>query len=174
MPNYASSIIYKLCCNNSEITDIYIGSTTNFVKRKQQHKSNCINTNSKDYNYNVYQFIRANGGWSSWNMVEVERYNAIDKRNLLTRERYWLETLKATLNSKIPTRTMQEQQKQYRIENKQELSAYHKQYRIDNKQALLAKITCVCGASTNKSGKAQHMKTKKHNFAHKLHTFIYL
>ena len=147
MRNYANSIIYKLCCNNSEITDIYIGSTTNFVKRKQQHKTVCNNTNSKDYNCNVYQFIRANGGWSSWNMVEVERFNAIDKRHLETRERYWLETLKATLNSLIPSRTKQkwrednkqeiaENAKQYYIENKQELAEKNKQYRQDNKQEI--------------------------------------
>ena len=88
--------VYKLCCIDPEIKEIYVGSTKNLRVRKGQHKSTCHNENAKEYNLNVYQFIRANGGWESWNMVEIERYNAIDKRNLLTRERYWLENLKAT------------------------------------------------------------------------------
>ena len=219
MRNYANSIIYKLCCNNSDIADIYIGSTTNFVKRKQQHKSVCNNTNNKRHTVNVYQFIRANGGWDSWNMVEVERYNAIDKRNLETRERYWLETLKATLNRVIPTRTKQEwiednkteladnkkqyyidnkqeflekqkqfytdnkieileQRKQYCIDNKTEIAEKKKQYYVDNKTEILEKankkITCLCGAITSICKKNRHMKTKKYDFAHNLHTFIYL
>ena len=158
MRSYASSIIYKLCSNDASITDIYIGSTTNFVKRKQKHKHSCYTTNTNKRNLNVYQFIRANGGWESWNMVEIERYNAIDKRNLLTRERYWLENLKATLNSYVPTRTKKEyyidnkteilekckqyhienieHRKQYRIDNKDEILEKDKQYRIDNKDEL--------------------------------------
>ncbi len=189
MRNYANSIIYKLCCNDAIITDIYIGSTTNFVKRKQQHKTVCNNPNSKHYNYNVYQFIRANGGWESWNMVEIERYNAIDKRNLETRERYWLETLKASLNSQIPSRTKQEFSKQYYddnkteiaerhkqnyIDNKTEIAERHKQNYIDNKTKVLEKITCMCGAITSKCNRLAHMKTKKCGFAYNLHTFIYL
>ena len=58
MVNYNNSIIYKLCCKDTNITDIYVGSTTNFYRRKQDHKQQCNNTNSKEYNKNAYQFIR--------------------------------------------------------------------------------------------------------------------
>jgi predicted GIY-YIG superfamily endonuclease len=74
MVNYNNSIIYKLCCKDPEITEIYVGSTTNFYRRKQKHKSTCNNSNDKGYNLNIYQFIRDNGGWENWQMVEVERY----------------------------------------------------------------------------------------------------
>ena len=40
--------IYKLCCKNPEITNIYVGSTKNFTRRKHQHKNNCINENAKN------------------------------------------------------------------------------------------------------------------------------
>ena len=49
MPNYANSIIYKLCCKDILITDIYVGSTTNIVKRRHNHKSYCNNPSFEDY-----------------------------------------------------------------------------------------------------------------------------
>ena len=50
MVNYANGIIYKLCCLDPNITEIYIGSTTNKYRRKQQHKGICNNVNGKKYN----------------------------------------------------------------------------------------------------------------------------
>ena len=58
--DYSKTIIYKLCCNDINITDIYIGHTTNIIKRKYQHKNCCNNEKNKNYNYKVYQYIRDN------------------------------------------------------------------------------------------------------------------
>ena len=69
--NYNNIIIYKLCCKDPLITDIYIGSTTNFTKRKAAHKSNCNNENCKEYKFYVYEFIRDNGNWTNWDMIEI-------------------------------------------------------------------------------------------------------
>ena len=44
--NYSKTIIYKIRCEDENITDIYVGSTTNFIKRKNIHKSVCNNENS--------------------------------------------------------------------------------------------------------------------------------
>lgn len=41
-------------CKNSEITDVYVGSTINFNNRYIVHKSDCNNENSKNYNLYVY------------------------------------------------------------------------------------------------------------------------
>ncbi len=76
--NYSNSSIYKLCCNNTEIKEIYIGSTTNFRRRKFTHKYSCNNPNDRNYNLNVYKIIRENGGWDAFDMVELEKYNATD------------------------------------------------------------------------------------------------
>ena len=51
-------IIYKIVCNDLNITDCYVGSSINFKRRKGEHKSSCNNPNSKIYNLNVYKFIR--------------------------------------------------------------------------------------------------------------------
>ena len=62
MPDYAKTVIYKLI--NYDYPDlVYVGSTTNFTKRKQNHKVRCLNPNDKKYNYKVYASIRENDGW---------------------------------------------------------------------------------------------------------------
>ena len=43
MVNYENSVIYKLCCTDPTVQDVYVGSTTNVRKRKNQHKE-CVNT----------------------------------------------------------------------------------------------------------------------------------
>ena len=60
--NYQDTIIYKICCNDLNVKYVYVGHTTNFVKRKCNHKSDCNNNNSKSYDLKVYQTIRDNGG----------------------------------------------------------------------------------------------------------------
>ena len=135
MVKYENSIIYKLCCKDVSIKEIYIGSTTNFSRRKCEHKSNCTNINSVKYNLNVYNFIRSNGDWDNWDMIEIEKYQATDKRNLETRERYFVETLCASLNTYIPTRSQQE----WRDENKVKLAKNSKTHYIENTQKYLDK-----------------------------------
>ena len=62
--------VYKLCCDG--IDDFYIGSSFNMKKRQQYHKSSCNNPKCKEYNYKVYQYIRANGGIDKWKYVILE------------------------------------------------------------------------------------------------------
>ena len=37
MPEYANTIIYKIVCNDLNITDCYVGNTTKFTNRKSPH-----------------------------------------------------------------------------------------------------------------------------------------
>ena len=37
--DYSKGFIYKLCCLDVNIKDIYVGSSTNFKERKKQHKN---------------------------------------------------------------------------------------------------------------------------------------
>jgi hypothetical protein len=54
--DYSKTIIYKLVCNDLSITDVYVGSTTSFVKRKYLHKSLCNNENSKCYIKKIHNY----------------------------------------------------------------------------------------------------------------------
>ena len=37
--DYSNTIIYKIHCKDSNVNEIYVGHTTNFTKRKNQHKT---------------------------------------------------------------------------------------------------------------------------------------
>jgi hypothetical protein len=128
--DYSQTSIYKLCCNDLKIKDIYVGHTTNFTQRKNAHKYKCTNQRSKGYHIYVYDYIRKNGGWNNWSMVEIERVSCIDRNDAEKRERIFIETLGATLNQLIPTRTI----KEWGIDNydhKKEVSKVWYQQNID-------------------------------------------
>jgi len=132
MPDYSNSIIYKLCCKDTSITDIYVGSTTAFRARKNQHKHRYCNENHKKHNYKVYQFIRDNGGWDNWEMIPIKSVNVNNKTELIIEERKVFEELKPTLNHNIPTRT----HKEYYESNKEKIAEYNSEYRTINKEKL--------------------------------------
>ena len=142
--DYSKTIIYKIACKDVSVKDIYVGSTTDFIKRKAQHKSLCNNPNSSKHNFYVYQIIRANGGWDNWSMVEEERFNCVDKLSQSKRERYWLEKLNATLNKQVPSRTDKEYYEDNKVkiakyleDNKAHISATQKAYYEKKKLQLL-------------------------------------
>ena len=72
--DYSKTIIYKIVCCDENITDVYVGSTTDYKSKKNQHKSNCYNEKSHCYNLKLYQFIRENKGWNNFQMIPVEEY----------------------------------------------------------------------------------------------------
>jgi hypothetical protein len=140
MANYKNGIIYKICCNDVNITDCYVGSTCSFRARKCAHKGSCTKITNKKYNYNVYQFIRANGGWDNWTMVQIEQYKAKDKRDLHSRERFHMEQLNSTLNKQVPTQTVAESNKKYKENNKDKISLQKKEYYEKNKDKIKDKL----------------------------------
>jgi hypothetical protein len=160
--DYSKGLIYKLCCSDPEVTDIYIGSTTNFIQRKKGHKKSCNNENNPSYNCYVYQIIREHGGFENWDMIQIEEYKSNNKKELESRERYWIETLKSSLNKAIPTRNM----KEYREDNRTEILLKHRQYNEKNRETILLKAkqkyTCECGSTLRISTKARHERTHKH------------
>jgi hypothetical protein len=132
-------IMYKLCCLDPNITDEYVGSTTNFKNRKSRHKKNCNNPNSKEYNFNVYQTIRENGGWENWNMIQIEEYPCNNKREAKSREEFWRKELKATLNMIKAFTTKEEkieQHKKWIEQNKNKILKKQKEYTENNKEKI--------------------------------------
>ena len=130
--DYSKTIMYKIVCYDLNIKDVYVGHTTDFIRRKTCHKSGCNNSNDKGYNIKLYQFIRENGNWINWEMIKIEDYPCNTKLDATKRERELIETLNATLNSSIPTRTY----KEYREDNKEYYKEYNKEYYDENKDKL--------------------------------------
>ena len=112
--DYSKCSIYKIEHVDDESL-VYVGHTTNFDKRKTQHKINCYNDNGKPYNFKVYQMIRENGGWEKFLMLEVEKYPCADKREAERRENEVMKELKSSMNTNKSFIT-------------QEMSEYHKEY----------------------------------------------
>jgi hypothetical protein len=100
--DYSQTIIYKIYCKDTTITDVYIGHTTNFVKRKYQHKI-CCNGNNK---LKIYETIRSNGGWENWDMVEIAKYNCKDATEARIKEQEHYELNMSSLNNKTPYRNL--------------------------------------------------------------------
>ena len=84
---YLNTIIYKIVCKDLSITDVYVGQTTNFTKRKNQHKRNCCNPDAEKHHLKVYQHIRDYGGWENFDMIEIEKYPCNDANEGRKRER---------------------------------------------------------------------------------------
>jgi hypothetical protein len=151
--------IYKIYCIDSEIKECYIGSTEDFHTRCSEHKSRCNNTNSPKYNYKVYKYIRANGGWDNFIIKEIIDCEIEDRYDC---ELYYFKLFNATLNSQFPKRN----KKQYYNDNKQQMLEKVKEYYLDNRQEISEKgkikIECECGSKIRKSDISAHLKTIKH------------
>jgi len=151
--DYSKTVIYKIQHNEDE-TLLYVGSTTDFTRRKSKHKSDCNNINGKSYNYKVYQMIRDNGGWEAFNMIEIEKYPCNDKREAEKRENEIMMEMKCNMNmrkSHCGFDTRNEYQQQYYNDNKGTMHEYRGE-----------KITCECGCLIRRSDISKHRKSNKH------------
>jgi len=169
--DYSNTIIYKIYCKDIANTDIYVGHTTNFIKRKSLHKSECKNLNNK---VRIYETIRQNGGWSNWDMIEIAKYNCYDHTEARIKEQEHYELLKANLNVNPPF----VYNKKYfcKICDKQYLSKDQFEEHISNKLCMVVedskkspkvafKFFCkYCDYGTSKkSDYDKHLSTDKHN-----------
>ena len=180
--DYSNTVIYKIVCNDLSITDLYVGQTTDFTKRKSQHKLSCNRSKNRHHDLKVYKTIRDNGGWDNWSMIEIEKFGCQDRNEASARERHWFEVLNAKLNSAYPNRTPSE----YRVMNKEAIAKHRKEYREENieeisrknkmrlranyaknKENMLEKwrtekFTCECGSEVLKHIQSKHFRTLKH------------
>jgi hypothetical protein len=58
--DYSKRIIYKIVCKDLSVKDLYVGHTTEFVRRKYKHRYICCNPEHKNHSLKVYQIIRDN------------------------------------------------------------------------------------------------------------------
>ena len=176
--DYSNTIIYKLV-HKDDLDDenIYIGSTTNFKQRKNHHRHSCNYVNNKDHNAKKYQFIRENGGWDNWVMIEIEKYPCKDSNEATARERYWKRELNATLNTIEPQRSKEEwlqdnptyvkdyNTKYYQV-NFDDIKKKTAQYRQDNRLKIAERekqiVKCnICACEVTKYKLKRHQQSKK-------------
>ena len=171
--DYSNTIIYKICCKDDSITDVYVGHTTNFIQRKYSHKTSCSNLNN---NLKIYNIIRCNGGWDNWNMVEIAKYNCKDSTEARIKEQEHYNDLKASLNSCPPyvdikkyfcdtcnlqCRTSQ-QYNQHIVCNSHIQKQMGKNKMPKNTELFICE--CCNYSSSRKSQYTRHLETDKHKF----------
>lgn len=146
--DYSKTVIYHFVCQDKTITCSYVGSTTNFVKRKYNHKSSYNNERAKNHMNKLYQTIRDNGGWANWEMVPLEEFSCENGIQQTMREQSWINKLKPELNHNPAIQPNTKQQTaQYREIHKEEIRSknrerlkkddvkeYHKNYRENHRE----------------------------------------
>jgi hypothetical protein len=158
--DYSKILIYKIVCKDLNVTECYVAHTTNFSKRKNQHKD--YSTNNRTYSYlKVYEMIRANGGWTNWEMIEIEKYPCNDFNEARARERYWYEILNSKLNSRKPIIYVEEQRL---YDRERAIVYYHEnQYYENNKEEIKNRVKCY--ADNNKdliASRGKEYRAKNH------------
>lgn len=150
----SKTIIYKITCNDENVTDCYVGRTTDITRRKYRHKHDC----NYNMNYKLYQTINANGGWDNWTMSPLEECNCDTMIQAKIKEREWYEKLKPNLNTNIPNRGPSE----YYNDNKSKFIEYANNYNKEHKDIRYKQYSCECGGRYIHMNRAIHFKTKKH------------
>ena len=130
--NYNNTVIYKIVCRDLSVKDVYVGHTTDFKNRKNQHKNIC-NYRKEENNSKKYDFIRNHGGWENWEMVEIEKYPCNDSNEATARERYYCEFLNSTLNTNLPRGNTTNARQRHYDNNKQIYKERVRQQREEKK-----------------------------------------
>ena len=171
--NYTNTHFYKIVCNDLNIKDCYVGHTTDFKRRRFQHKINTTAQTSNRYNVRIYAFIRANGGWENFDMVLIETRTCENGLEACKIERTYMEDLQATLNSVIPSRTPQEhyqdnkeliteRHRERRNNKKDEIIMKSMEYYTKHKECIMGKHVCECGRDYTRCHKLRHERTMFH------------
>jgi hypothetical protein len=165
--NYSNTIIYKIFCKDLNIKDIYVGHTTNFIKRKYKHKKSCNDNNNK---LKIYEIINKNGGWNNWEIVEIAKYNCKDHCEARIKEQEHYQLLNAikitdfkehNLHEKqistISTKKVYKKSQKYFCEKCNYTTSYNYQYDkhlLTHKHKNNEKSTIFQHLSTNKNIKS--------------------
>ena len=136
--DYSKCVIYKI--QHKDNNDLlYVGHTTDFTKRKYNHKSSVNNEKGNLYNLKLYQMIRENDGWDNFNMIVVKEFPCENLREAEAEEDKVMREMKATMNERKASRSreeLQEYRHQWYEDNKEYFREYYHQYYVENKEKI--------------------------------------
>lgn len=93
-------------------TTMYIGSTTNYKRRMNEHKCRCNNEKSTGYNSFLYQYIRHNGGWDAFDSEIIHEFECEDNKQKRMIEQEYINKFGNGLNSWRSFQTKDERKEQ--------------------------------------------------------------
>ena len=141
--NTILGVIYLIKHKTCDDKKVYIGSTTNLKKRIKRHEEGCYYVKSKEHNFNLYKYIRENGGFYMFEFIILECYVCNFKYELHDREDDYIQMYDNNLNSIRAYLTRDENKereymrhKKYRDENREKINEKKKKYRDENKEKI--------------------------------------
>jgi hypothetical protein len=160
--DYSTTVIYKIYCKDTTIKELYVGHTTDYVRRKKSHRKNCndANTHTK-----LYTFIREHGGWDNWIMEVISFFSCKDLSEARQKEQEYFTSLGATLNSIEPYPSPEK-----KLKLKQKVENTICEEKVDNTKNKENTDTTACKFYCKKCNLKcisqnvynQHLLTKKH------------
>ena len=187
---YENTIIY-IIQHTTKLDLIYVGHTTNFGKRKCEHKRATMTGK----NVKIYTMIRENGGWDEFEMRPIKKISCNDSVEARIEEEKCRIEYHATLNMIRAVKDEESQKayfkkykeehhqeirdkwkeyyqgkkehfKEYRDGRKAEAKEYKKEYYEKNKEEINKErykvCICSCGKEYTYCNKGRHEKTKYH------------
>ena len=181
MPDYSKGKIYKICSDDPDITDVYIGSTVRTLEhRYRQHTSQSKKRYNSHELFNLY-------GVEKFHVELIQNYPCKSKKELVMQEQHYIDLIDCINERSAYTDAIEyrksrsdikcEYDKMRRANNKEKIAAEKKLYVINNKdkvaqqqrnkylrnqEALKSKIVCDCGTICCVYSLNLHIKTKKH------------
>ena len=169
MIDYNLGKIY--CIRSHQTEDIYIGSTcqrTLAVRFGGHKKSYKQWLNDKKFYITSFEILK----YDDCYIELLQEYPCRNKHQLNKKEGEYIRKMKC-VNKHIAGRTIveyyqdnKEQKKQYRQDNKEQISEQKRQYYQDNREHISErhkqKVTCECGSIVRRDSLPKHKKTKKH------------
>lgn len=158
-----NGFIYCIFSNLDKSNNLYIGSTTNILRRIRNHRYNCRKTPQLQ---KIYTHINERGGNLEYKILE-SKFIENRKELYLLEKKYILKYTSDNINIfniAIPTRTKIE----YYNDNKKKLTEESKNYYQNNKNNILTRKKTVmklcpdCGRTLTKNHFARHLKSTIH------------
>ena len=159
--DYSKCVIYKIQHKDNDAL-LYVGHTTDFIKRKCNHKTNVKCEPSSKYNLKVYQMIRENGGWDNFNMIVIKEFPCENNRQAEAEEDRIMREMKATMNTYRASHSQKEYQHQFYEKNKEKKHQYYEKNKEKYKEHSKKVCICKCGKTYTHHHKLRHEKSQFH------------
>jgi hypothetical protein len=128
MPDYSKGKIYKICSDDPDITDVYIGSTVQGLSARFRCHINKYNKGNSSYSSRV---LFANYGVDKFHIEQLEACNCESKKEMHVREQYHIDNY-VCVNKKRAF-TSEESQKEH-------LKLYRENYAIEHGDKIKARL----------------------------------
>jgi hypothetical protein len=120
--DYKKGLIYTIKSGDS----IYVGSTTDFRRRKSKHKCCIYNEKQTNYHLKLYQTIRENNG--VWDMQPYKEFSCENKTQLTIEEDRVRRELNADLNMNCCHHNKKIYMKEWYEKNKEKKRKQNREY----------------------------------------------